>query len=192
MTERVLDRVDAHAVTPERGQTESSCIMLLTNSRIVVAVPEGTDPKTSLVIIIGFGIILAGFVLMNPAVLLAGSVATLAVLLFLVLVNFAVRYRSGSRMRRLSLDEILAGSEKSFEVRYADIVEVVHESVRRHEIYGPSRFFLPSFQSTVHLIHVVTQKGKYSFKVEVIDADRILDLMKQYLTVEIKEKQSKE
>ena len=192
MAGEVLDKFEGHLLVFERGGVKRSCTLFITENRMVVAIPEGMDPKIGSVVIVGFGIILAGLLLMNPALFVAGLGGTFAVVLYLVLVNFVVQYRSGSRIRRLRLNEILRAGKDNFEISYKDLDRVVHESVKRHEMYGPSRFFLPSLPSTTHLINVVTAKGKYTFMVESIDATRIVDLMKRFVPEKVEEKESKE
>jgi len=190
MAEEILDKFDAHALMFEQGEVKRSCTLFFARTRIVVAIPEGINPKVGIAVLIGFGLVLAGMLLMNVALFIAGLAATFSISVFLVLVNSVVQYRSGRRMKRLSLDEILREGKGNFEIPYQDVVKVVHATVKRHEAYGLSRFFLPSFPATTHLIDFVTPKGKYVFMVEGIDALRIIELIRPSVPERIEEKES--
>lgn len=182
----------ARVMILERGDVNRPCTVFVARDRIVVASPEGIAPRVSLVVFLAIGICLAGLVLMNAALFVAGLGATVSVLLFLVLVNFVVRYRSSNKIRRLHrLDEVWVESERNFEIRYLDVVKVKHEAVVRRDTSVASHILLPSLPYTSHLVDFETETAKYTFMIEASDVEHFMDLMRQFIPKKIVEEPAK-
>jgi hypothetical protein len=188
--EKIVDVFGAHLLMIEEGDVKRSCTFFVTDKRLVVLVPEGINPWIGVVAAVAFVAGLAGLLLRNLILFLGGLGAGFVLVLLLVLVDFAIRYRKRSKVRQLAPDEILRAYRRNFEIPYSEITRVKHEPVERIETAGYNRILLPSLPYTTHLVRFETGKGKYVFMIERGDIARFLDLMNRFVPGKIEENQT--
>lgn len=187
MAEQMMDAFAAHLLRIEEGDVKRSCTFFVTDKRLVVLVSEGINPWVGVVAAIAFIAGLAGLLLRNLTLFLAGLGAGFILVLLLVVVDFAVRQRKRSRVKRLSPNEILKAYKRNFEIPYSEIIKVKHEPVERIETAGVNRIILPSLPYITHLVRFETGRGKYVFMIERGDIAPFLDLMNRFVPGKIEE-----
>lgn len=187
MAEQVVDAFAAHLLMIEEGDVKRSCTVFVTGKRLVVVVPEGINPWIGVVVAVAFIAGLMGLLLRNLILFLGGLGTGFVLVLLLVLVDFAIRQRKKSRVKRLAPDEILKAYKRNFEIPYPDIVKIKHEPVERIETAGFNRIILPSLPYITHLVRFETGKGKYVFMIERSDIALFFDLMNRFVPDKIEE-----
>jgi len=190
MAEQVVDAFAAHLLMIEEGDVKRSCTLFVTDRRVVVMVPEGINPRIGVVAVVAFVAGIAGLLLRNLTLFLAGLGTGFVLVLLLALADFVVRQRKRSRVKRLTPEEILRAYRRNFEIPYSDIVKAKHEAVERIETSGLNRIILPSLPYITHLVRFETQKGKYVFMIERSDIALFLDLMNRFVHEKIEGNQT--
>jgi len=190
MVEEVLGVFNAYLIMLEERGSKRSCTFLVTDSRLVVMLPEGMNPWIGVVAVIAFVVSLVGLFLRDLTLFLVGLGVGFLVVFLLVLVDFGVRYRRQSRIKKLAPDEILRASKRNFEIPHSDIVRVKHEVVERYEPPSISHIFLPSLPYKTHMVEFDTQKGKHVFNMDMSETMRLIDLMSRFVPEKIEEGKS--
>jgi hypothetical protein len=191
MVEEIPGVFSAHQLMLDEGGVRRACTLFFTGKRLVVSVPEGIDTRTFILTVIALGVGFTGFLLRDYLLFFAGLMAGIIISLLLGLIDFVVRRRKTSKVKRLAPDDILKFGKRNFEITYPDIIKVKHIEFERYE--GGSRFFLPTFRELIHEIEVDTSKGKYVFILNKNDVDRCIELLNEFVSEKIeKENESEE
>jgi len=187
MYEEIIDSFNARYVLPEEGGYKRHCNFFVTEKRLVVNIPEGMNPWISLVTVTFFlGSLVVGVLSRSVDLLTIGFGIGIIVLILLVSVDFIIRQRKNSRIKRLVPEEILKAGKNNFGIPYADIVKVKHEEVERFE--PPSKhIFVPTPPEKDHIIEFQTKNAKHLFLIDRGDIEPFIDLMNRFIPDKIEE-----
>lgn len=144
MAEEVVGEFNAIQSVSEEYGVGKSCILFLTNSRVIVVEIEGVSSLVFLIPIVLFVVGFAGLLLRELLALLIGVATAIASSLLLLGVNYAVRNRRLKRVRKLTPSQIVRLSSNNFDIPYAKIAKI---ELKRHEEFrgGGGNILLPSF-----------------------------------------------
>jgi len=190
MVEEIVGKLSAHQLMLEEYGVRRACTLFFTSSRVIVMMPEGINTRVFALAVIALVVGFVGFLLKNFLLFFAGLMAAIVVGLLLGLIDFVIRHRRMSKVKRLAPDNILKASGKNFEISYSDVVKVKHTSFERHE--GSSRFFLPTFPELMHDIEFTTSQKRYVFILERNDFYRCMNLLNRFIPEKIEKDENEE
>jgi hypothetical protein len=154
-------------------------------------VPEGLNPRVFALAVIPLAVGFIGFLLRDIVLIAAGLIAAVVAGLLLGLIDFVVRRRRMSRVKRFAPDDILKAGKRNFEIPYSDVINVKLTTFERYD--GSSRgLFLPTLPELAHDIEFVTTRGSYVFILSKSDLDRCRELLNTKIPEKIEKNGSEE
>jgi hypothetical protein len=188
--EEILRSFNAHQAIINEHETINSPIVFLTNTRIIVASIEGITLWTVAIVIIALAGSFAGLLLRNFDLFVGGLSVGIAAGFVIGLVDYVVRLRKRSKMKKLDPNSIVEMSRKNFEIRYSLISKVV---VRTFQTYSAGRWFLPfSFLEHKYVLDFLTDSSKHTLILEPNDLQPCLNLISKFAPEAIETEQEKD
>lgn len=178
--------INARYLPLDEYDVAKPCTLFFNRNRIIVVSLEGMNPWTVVTVIVALAASFTGLLLRNFFLLFGGLGAGITAGILIVIIDFLIRRKKLSKMKRLSPERILETSEENFEVRFAEIVKA---EVRTFKTYSKGSLLLPSLQENQYAVDLATNQKKYRFILDRNKLQQCINMLRQFApeTIEIDE-----